>query len=161
MNSMVQIGDTSTPESRLATLIAEALGPRHPAMDDLAAILLRSKPAQQAEPQWCSCDPTRCEGVGRCRWQAMRYVPLAQQAEPVASNAYDMVDRFLRNNLCDDDYAEYSAALDSLYTAPPRREWVPLTDEGIKAIWNEVLIDGGVQALARAIEAALKEKNHG
>ena len=85
----------------------------------------------------------------------------AQQAEPVASDAYDMVDRFLRNNLCDDDYAEYSAALDSLYTAPPRREWVPLTDEGIKAIWNEVLIDGGVQALARAIEAALKEKNHG
>lgn len=37
--------------------------------------------AQQAEPQWCSCDPTRCEGMGRCRWQAMKYVPPAQQAE--------------------------------------------------------------------------------
>ena len=39
--------------------------------------------AQQAEPQWCDCEPTRCEGVGRCRWQAMKYVPPAQQAEPV------------------------------------------------------------------------------
>lgn len=28
--------------------------------------------------------------------------------------SYDMIDRFLRNNLGDDDYAEYSAALDSL-----------------------------------------------
>jgi len=30
------------------------------------------------------------------------------------NNSYDMVDRFLRNNLGDDDYAEYSAALDEL-----------------------------------------------
>jgi hypothetical protein len=38
--------------------------------------------------------------------------------EHVASAAYDMVDRFLRNNLSSDaDYAEYSAALDALYTA--------------------------------------------
>jgi hypothetical protein len=38
---------------------------------------------QQAEPQWCACEPTRCEGMGRCRWQAMKYVPPAQQqAEP-------------------------------------------------------------------------------
>ena len=27
---------------------------------------------------------------------------------------YEMIDRFLRNNLGDDDYAEYSAALDEL-----------------------------------------------
>jgi hypothetical protein len=41
-------------------------------------------------------------------------------AEPVASAAYDMVDRFLRNNLSSDaDYAEYSAALDALYTTQP------------------------------------------
>jgi len=32
--------------------------------------------------------------------------------------SYDMIDRFLRNNLGDDDYAEYSAALDEL-VAPP------------------------------------------
>ena len=44
---------------------------------------------------------------------------------------YDMIDRFLRNNLGDDDYAEYSAALDALCT--PQRTWVGLTDEEIEA----------------------------
>lgn len=39
--------------------------------------------------------------------------------------SYDMIDRFLRNNLGDDDYAEYSAALDSLCTQPRK----PLTHE--------------------------------
>lgn len=29
--------------------------------------------------------------------------------------AYDQIDRFLRNNLDDDDYATFSAALDSIY----------------------------------------------
>ena len=33
--------------------------------------------------------------------------------------SYDLIDRFLRNNLYDDDYKEYSAALDELYT--PKR----------------------------------------
>lgn len=27
------------------------------------------------KPNWCQCEPTRCEGVGRCRWQAMDYRP--------------------------------------------------------------------------------------
>ena len=60
---------------------------------------------------------------------------------------YDMIDRFLRNNLGDDDYAEYSAALDSLYT--PQRK--PLTDAqkyaliekhlGLKQRRNDTVID--------------------
>ena len=42
------------------------------------------------------------------------------------SDAYDMIDRFLRNNLGDDDYAEFSAALDSLCVATPQQaETVP------------------------------------
>ena len=46
-----------------------------------------------------------------------------------------------------------------LYTAPTKREWVGLTEEEISAVdWktNETLHD-----YARAIEAKLKEKNHG
>lgn len=43
--------------------------------------------------------------------------------------SYDMIDRFLRNNLDDDNYAEYSAALDELCTPPPQRTFVELTDE--------------------------------
>ena len=36
--------------------------------------------------------------------------------------SYDMIDRFLRNNLDDDNYAEYSAALDELCTPPAQQE---------------------------------------
>jgi hypothetical protein len=36
----LQIGDTSTPANRLATVIAEGLGANHPAMKDLAMVLL-------------------------------------------------------------------------------------------------------------------------
>ena len=32
-----------------------------------------------------------------------------------AEYAYEMIDRFLRNNLGDNDYAEYSEALDAIY----------------------------------------------
>lgn len=45
------------------------------------------------------------------------------RGEPVeASEAYDTIDSFLRNNLDDDDYALYSSALDDVYTAqqPPQ-----------------------------------------
>jgi hypothetical protein len=40
-----------------------------------------------------------------------------------------------------------------LYTAPPQREWVGLTDDEINAAWDSNL------SFARAIEAKLKEKN--
>ena len=61
--------------------------------------------------------------------------PAQPQQAPVArSKAYDMIDRFLRNNLnSDEDYAEYSAALEAVYTSPPAQrkpltdEWVPVT----------------------------------
>lgn len=53
-----------------------------------------------------------------------------------------------------------------LYTAPPRREWVGLTDEEIDRVtdaqWargNNKPIYAAHRAYARAIEAALKEKN--
>ena len=39
--------------------------------------------------------------------------------------SYELIDRFLRNNLGDDDYAEYSEALDSICP----REWQGLTDD--------------------------------
>lgn len=42
-----------------------------------------------------------------------------------------------------------------LYAAPPKREWVSLTDEEVKNLpWNGWALD-----LARAIEQLLKEKN--
>jgi len=44
-----------------------------------------------------------------------------------------------------------------LYTAPPKREWVSLTDEDMEALF---LNEDGVR-FARYIEAKLREKNHG
>jgi len=60
------------------------------------------------------------------------------------------------------DFTENHRAL-PLYTAPPTREWVGMTDEEIDKAWrsvdytvpyNQFRID-----VARAIEAKLKEKN--
>jgi hypothetical protein len=42
----------------------------------------------------------------------------------------------------------------SLYTAPPQREWVGLTDDEIKEC-----LEMSIQGTCRAIEAKLKEKN--
>lgn len=57
---------------------------------------------------------------------------LRSQQEPVAAEGYDMIDRFLRNNLHDEDYAEYSAALDACYAHPiPSAPAVP---EGWKLV---------------------------
>jgi hypothetical protein len=61
----------------------------------------------------------------------------------------------------------------ALYTEPPKREWVVLTDEEVKSAWSELWYDlnnGKFAAsddtsrhttvmFARAIEAKLKEKN--
>ena len=89
------------------------------------------------------------------------------QQEPVArSDAYYMIDRFLQNNLNSDaDYAEYSKALDSIYTTPPQRK--PLTSAEIRKWWaSENGFEDCVMAkvddfeqVVRAIEAKLKEKS--
>lgn len=52
--------------------------------------------------------------------------------------------------------------LTSLYTTLPRSEWRGLTDDEVRAEWVKVIDPSGgdeVMALARAIEAKLKEKN--
>ena len=64
--------------------------------------------------------------------------------------------------------AEKGAKATPLYTTPPRREWQSLSKE---EIWEDDrimaenarcgLMMSDLSALARAIEAALKEKNHG
>ena len=51
-----------------------------------------------------------------------------------------------------------------VYTAPPKRQWVGLTDEDISEIEDEYIVDyripaGSAWNFAQAIEAKLKEKN--
>jgi len=73
--------------------------------------------------------------------------------------SYDMIDRFLRNNLDDDNYAEYSAALDELCTPPAQRPWVGLTQQDIDIAFDDTQEGGGFDDFARAIEAKLKAVN--
>lgn len=56
------------------------------------------------------------------------------------------------SNLAKRSYIE-----EPLYTAPPKKEWVGLTDEERMEIWKERT---GV-SMFKKIEAKLKEKNHG
>lgn len=53
-----------------------------------------------------------------------------------------------------------------LYTSPPRKEWVGLTDQDVQSLEDKHLMSGiefdgesGYWAVYRAIEAKLKEKN--
>jgi hypothetical protein len=51
---------------------------------------------------------------------------------------------------------------DPLYTAPPKREWVGLTEEELEPLCDLWKVSYGsvyVDEFARAIEAKLKEKN--
>ncbi len=58
-----------------------------------------------------------------------------------------------------DEWSEYWRE-QPLYTAPPQREFIGLTDGEITVAWNEApRIQLWVNAFARAIEAKLKEKN--
>jgi hypothetical protein len=46
-----------------------------------------------------------------------------------------------------------------LYTAPPKREWVGLTDEDCAECVQVTAASGSAMQLIAAIEAKLKEKN--
>ncbi len=82
----------------------------------------------------------------------------AEKQEPVDGDAYDMIDRFLRNNLDDHYYAEYSAALDRV-AAPPQRQ--PLTEQEIMDAWKQVYEPGHrLHVLANSLARAI-ERKHG
>lgn len=63
-----------------------------------------------------------------------------------------MIDRFLRNNLDDDDYAEYSAALDSL-SAAPKQDGLRKAAQMALECWDVegLLTDAVVEALREAL----------
>jgi len=65
---------------------------------------------------------------------------------------------------CGTIYKSAGEGRSPLYTAPPK-QWVGLTDDEVFELADTNLYDGGknygVLAFAKAIEQALKEKNHG
>ena len=57
----------------------------------------------------------------------------------------------------------YNPTINAFDTAPPKREWVGMTDEELKVLCDEwqIIYGGYVRPFAETIEAKLKEKNSG
>jgi hypothetical protein len=92
---------------------------------------------------------------------ALRDALAQQEQEPVAWMVYteDGKSAYVTDNP-HDLVGAYKAF--ALYTAPPHREWHPLTDKEIRRMGIETpgQQGGWNLAFARAVERALKEKNH-
>ena len=94
--------------------------------------------------------------------QALRQALAQPEQEPVAwlyQTAYG--DKFIHKKE-QAAFHEPNGTFTPLYTAPPKREWVGLTDEEIKEIigpWGDTPIKGYTRQLFDKIEAKLKEKN--
>ena len=131
--------------------------PEHPYRQALnfactARNALRTALEQQAEP-------VMLNGLTEAETNATASVMgLTRQAEPVAwmdreGDLYKMPE--IKN---------WAPPHTMLYTTPPQREWVGLTDEEIEKIWfYTASVKGGPFFLrfAKAIEAKLKERNNG
>jgi hypothetical protein len=87
-------------------------------------------------------------------------VEQAEKQEPVAWLVRDYVDGFRYVSSTENPSGTIAGLSEPLYTAPPKREWVGLTDEEIDELSeNKLLGSKSVNWLARAIEAMLREKN--
>ena len=53
----------------------------------------------------------------------------------------------------------WSSNITPLYTAPPKKQWVSLTDQEVWEAIDDVLEGGGWLDVARALEQAIKRKN--
>ena len=86
---------------------------------------------------------------------------LEEKQEPVA-----WMHNFIEGNVITHrpaDIGRHPERWTPLYAAPPKREWVGLTDEELKPLCDENHIMFGAYTVdfIQAIEAKLKEKNHG
>jgi len=90
--------------------------------------------------------------------EALRARLSAPEPEPVAWTVSGLITDFSR------DFSAYQTKTYTrpLYTAPPQREWVGLTDEEINILFKNSLKSiptGVIWNISRTIEAKLKEKN--
>jgi hypothetical protein len=79
----------------------------------------------------------------------------AEKQEPVACVIDG--DLYFHHEIDWEDSAYQDDSVELLYAAPPKREWINLTDEEIESIIADHI--GLVRTVSFAIEAGLKEKN--
>jgi hypothetical protein len=165
-----QCGETCE-RAKLCAVCARGLEQEEPlSVEDLARALVASRVIDAAaldDPEGYDDGVT----LERVRGLHRRLAALAQQEqEPVAwiaPNGELRKDRSARKfsewAWCQEDYQP-------LYTHPPRREWVSLTEEEVwsqyQTLWpfhpaEEPRLAADISKFARAIEQACKEKNHG
>ena len=77
------------------------------------------------------------------------------EQEPVAWVVYSSAE----NDIVWADKGKLLKQNTPLYTTPPQRTWVGLTDEEIDDLWESTASYYNTHDFARAIEAKLKEKN--
>jgi len=110
--------------------------------------------------EWAAIGP-----VQRAAVESFLAAALAQQEqEPVAW--------IYQNSLTDTEYLVWNKGTGGrnwvpLYTTPPRREWVGLTEDEIDAVWRKACADETlrttaalVRAFASAVEDKLEALNH-
>ena len=94
----------------------------------------------------------------RKRMEALRQALAQPEQEPVAWGFRRIIDGVILDIKNSDEHEGYEETYTvPLYTAPPKRDWVGLTDEEVE-YWrgNYDFFDS---ALVREVEAKLKEKN--
>jgi hypothetical protein len=106
---------------------------------------------------------------GISREEAMsQIIELVDPLPELAKPEQEPVAWMYKGNFHDFDPSEWASpefAVTPLYTAPPRKPWVGLTDDEIEEAWGNTPMmlnarDGGSRKMfARAIEAKLKELN--
>lgn len=91
---------------------------------------------------------------GFCRKSGCERKNVQSEQEPVA--VWELQEGGW-DTIADPDWMETLPIGTKLYTAPPQREWVGLTDDEIDR-WN-IVGHESLREFVRAIEAKLKEKN--
>ena len=115
-------------------------------------------------------DQTALELCDVCGWKAIIpdegcLVCARKNQEPVMWSIFDGKSHDVFDTKYDADnmtrFKNGKVVVKPLYTAPPKREWVGLTDEDLKPLCDEwrIMYGGYVDDFAKSIEAKLKEKN--
>jgi len=137
-------------QQALKLLIAYQDYTRDSRIANKCGLTIQALEAELAKPEhWSDCavynEPAYPKGACDCGGY---YKPIAYKEKNSDSIFYD------KNN-CNGEYIP-------LYTAPPRKEWVGLSNEEIVETIKKAKIEPTFtnrQIVARAIEAKLKEKN--
>ena len=110
-------------------------------------------------------DATKMMGLIPSEWAGLDEPPnsTTDVVEPEPAAYAEIKNGYPRSWLWNSEYVKANSNVKvTLYAAPPKREWVGLTDEEIKEIignWGDTPIKGYTRKLFDQIEAKLKEKN--